>query len=330
MTLDSAPQWSDWHTRNLGFADTPNAICCRICHLTKPAHGLHFRKDSVPVIGFSNVCRKCETATPELRTAEARLKRLVRDPSLSPLDKELQILDVPETVRKSKSALASRNRTQPFDLAFRVQWTTVRKIVAWRNHLLSLRIGVSKAHQSRRDSASANARGLAKAIEDYQQIANYIRYLKTCYSNVVSRLRDLEGWHATIGSHLPPSYWRHDLDVLHAAFESNVGKEGKPRLTDRNGEVGQALWSFAVAELLTKEERDTLSRMAAALTDCAAWQDIVPVTDRGFGVVSDGRANGTLQYLVYPWLRQPDPVTGQERPAFNTMTPPWLRAFNGS
>jgi len=189
---------------------------------------------------------------------------------------------------------------------------------------------VSQAKVSRYSSASTNARGLAKAIEDYPRIESYITYVKTCYSNIVSRLQDLEGWHKTIGLHKPPSYWRPDIDVLREALDGVKGTTRKPRLTDRNGEVGRAFWSFAVAELLTKEERDTLSRMAAALTDCAAWQDIVPVTDRGFGVVSDGRANGTLQYLVYPWLRQPDPVTGQERPAFNTMTPPWLRAFNGS
>lgn len=318
MTLDSRPQWSDWHTRNLGFPDSPNAICCRICHLTKPAHGLHFRKDSERVIGFSNVCRKCETATPELRTAESRLKRLVRDPSLSPRDKELRLLDVPAEVAASKSAHSKRVRGAQLDKRFREEWTVVRKVVAEKHMRLSTRLA--------QDKAPSQHGALTRDMEMYPEIKAYIFTVKACYSNIVARMRTLADWHKTIGLHMPPAHWHDDLAVLKQAWASSP--DGKLRLTDGDGKVGRALWSLAIGELLTKEERDMLSRMHRPLmeersTVAQVWAGHVADRDRGVKVPS------TFKYLVYPYERPLDPITHKPQP-FNTMTPPWLRAFNGS
>lgn len=318
MTLDSLPQWSDWHTRNLGFADTPNAICCRICHLTKPAHGLHFRKDSVPVIGFSNVCRKCETATPELRLLDTRLKRIMRDPSLSPRDRELRLLDVPAEVAASKSAFAKRTRAAQLEPRFKEEWLVVRKVVAEKNKRLTLRL--------QQDKAPSQNGALTRDMEMFPEIRAYIFTVKACYSNIVSRLRTLADWRATIGLHMPPTYWQPDIAVLKQAWADSP--DGVLRLTDNEGKVGQAFWSLAIGELLTKEERDTLSRMHQPLavdrsTVAQVWNMHVADRDRGVKVPA------TFKYLVYPHERPVDPHTRQPRP-FGAETPDWLRAFNGT
>lgn len=313
MTLDTLPQWSDWHSRDLGFADSPQLIVCRICHRPKRAHGSAFRKDTRSGTGFSMVCRPCETATPQLRTLDAQLKRLTNDPSLSPADRHQQILALPDKVRASKTERLTKAHREIFDLAFKVQWTSVRKIVAYRHARLSMRVGVARYRGA---SKGGQPTGLAKAMDDYPQINNYVQFVKTCYSNIVTRLRDLEGWHKAIGNHNPPSYWEEHTKPLYDAFEAE-------RFKGRQASAAQLplnhLYGFAVAELLTKSERDNMSRMAEELKGCLEWQNLV----------LNDRVNGTLQYLLLPWLRRPyDDNPNDPLPPYSDFSPAWLRAWN--
>ena len=313
MPLDTLPQWSDWHSRDLGFADSPQLIVCRICHRPKRAHGSAFRKDARSGTSFSTVCRPCETATPQLRTLDAQLKRLTNDPSLSPADREQQVLALPDKVRASKTERVRKANQDHFDLAFKVQWTSVRKIVSHRNTVLTRRMHTS---EYRDRSRGGQPTGLAKAMHDYPQISGYVRYVKACYSNIVTRLRDLDGWHKAIGSHNPPSYWNEHRMPLYAAFESELFK-GKT--ADAAQLPLNHFYGFAVAELLTKSERDTMSRMAEALKGNPEWQRLV----------LNDRTNGTLQYLLLPWLRRPyDDNPNDPLPPYSDFSPAWLRAWN--
>lgn len=283
------------HLRNLGYFDAPQLIQCRRCHTLKKAHNANFRNIRGKADRFRFTCRNCERKTAYARTVDAKINAIRNRPGLTDEERAVLILGdgtplrpgLLEQVSEQRKAKLRRARLVHVDDTFRQSWTEVRKAVAARRVDLDQRIRANRAYNAKYGSQT----GVAYCMAVHPQCERYMRLVLATYSSVVARLRNLDEWRKVVDGHMPPRHW---LDAI-------TGKAGK--------------LSVSPFEFTTREERRALRLADPAKVDgpCSAdWQ---------FMVANTGRANGAMQYHVYPlWLPSGKTIA--------QMSPPWLLAFN--
>lgn len=288
---DEPPQWSDWTTLELGYADTPNAIECRGCHHIKPTSPLHFRRKTGG-LRWQTTCRRCENISPYMRSLNVRIKRILDDPSLPAAMKTYEIERLPAL----KSAALKARTAKLVHARFRTEWTLVRKIIVVRKAMLINNIDQSKARLKH------GGTGIKYAMDHSWRVHRYIEALLAAYSFIIGRMRRMEAWHALIGDHYPPPAWSAAIQRC-----AEAEKAGLPFPRDA------VLWVNPWM-LLTRDER-------SRVRDADPAQD-EPV-DMYWRAVLDARPHGPLKWHLYPW-RYPE---GNATLADDT--PAWLREFNG-
>jgi len=302
-TLPETPQWSDWHTADAGFADSPDAIECRNCRVIKPAVPANFRRKDYG-LPFQTTCRRCEMLDPYRRTIAGRVALIRSDPSLPDAQKKHYIdLALDAKLRKERKSAAIRSaRHDEFDLAFKAQWAAVRHIIVYRKECL-----LAVVHRSKNRGS-----GLFFHMANSRKVDTYIRVVLATYAAIIDRMRRLDEWRATIGDHLPPSAWAHSIQQCSSPLHKNLfASNGKKKALPFEHVMVVNPWLFT-----TKEERRMVNAADPAGEDpvCQYWQDALN-PHRG--------PQGALLPHVYPWKYPDDGVR------LDDMTPDWLRPFNG-
>lgn len=276
MTTENAP--IEPVERLLGFFDAPQMIQCRRCKTLKRAAVTHFRNVNRKTDRFRTTCRKCEKKSEYARSVNGKLAAIRNRPLLTEEERAtLMIGDgtvlrpgVAEQVSEAKRERCRAARIKRFSADFELEWTEVRKVVAWRRDQLVLRIAQSK----RRDRA-----GIAAAMEYSLNVRGYVNTLLSVYSAIVARMRKMAVWHSIIGDHLPPAHWR-------AAIKPPLSTHARIRVSP--------------LELATAEERGLLRRLDPEKLNDYYWTEAV--------LLNADRVNGTLIYHVYPLLTPDGPI----------------------
>jgi len=296
LWLTNDPQWSDWGTQELGFADAPQAIVCRHCHKALPTKPLFFRQQK-NALGFDTICRTCDASDSYRRRFSVSAKLIMKDPSIPDALKEQGLTAHIQANRERLKKL----RKQEADVIFKFRWTIVRNIIAARKAKLVNCLDQSKS-QYRRGRQS----GLAYAMANSQVVADYIDALFAMYAGVIGRMRNMREWHFIIGEHYPPTHWNDEISRVALYDKGGLRTEGKYELhlIERINPVLLA-WDTERRRLIAT---DPLNKE--------------PVDPHWVNVLS-ARENGTLKHHLYP-ERYPE-----NSPSLYDQTPDWLRPFNG-